>query len=203
MKRMAVSREEREKWDHRYRTGDYVPRTEPSPFLMESLRYVPPGKALVLACGAGRNALALAEAGFDVWAVDISEAAVDMARREADRRGLDLHFRVADLDELQLDDRALDGGQFGLITAFRFMNRQLWPRIIDALAPGGWLVMEMHLQTDQEVAGPPPGPMRVESGELEDAFSDLQIGWYLETVEPSDRSERVSAFARLVATKPK
>jgi SAM-dependent methyltransferase len=197
-----MSREEQEKWDHRYRIGDYVPRTDPSPFLLEALRYVPPGRALVLACGAGRNALALAEAGFEVWAVDISDAAIGMARDAAERRGLDLHFRVADLDEMGLDDPSLGGGQFDLITAFRFMNRPLWPRIVEALAPGGWLVMEMHLQADHDVAGPPPGPMRVEPGELEQAFGDLQIVWYLETVEASDRSERVSAFARLVATKP-
>ena len=83
---------DREKWDQRYAEGSYRARTYPSPFLVERLAELPRGRALDLACGAGRNALCLAEAGYAVEAVDISGVAVERARATARERGLDVDW---------------------------------------------------------------------------------------------------------------
>ena len=69
----TMSDADRDKWDTRYRTGDYVPHWKPSPFLVDSLAVIPPGRALDVACGARRNALHLADAGFEMNAFDISK----------------------------------------------------------------------------------------------------------------------------------
>lgn len=192
-----MSEADRDKWDARYGSGDYVPRRSASPFLISSLPKIGVGEALVTACGAGRNAFALAEAGFGVDAFDISDIAISQARAEAQRRQLSVNFQAFDLDEIQLGEASYD-----LITVFRYMNRPLWPRLVSALTRGGWLMMEMHLQAPRPTSGPPPGPFRVQPNELLDAFSSMRIESYEEVIEPSDRGEQPeTALARLLARK--
>jgi SAM-dependent methyltransferase len=188
-----MSEADRVRWDERYATGDYLPRSEPSPFLESALRVVSPGRALVLACGAGRNALHLAEAGFDVEAIDISSVAIDQARAEADRRGLRVRWRVADLDEVKLDANAYD-----LITLIRYVSRNAVPRIVNALAPDGWLLVEQHMRTRLDVMGPGVD-FRLATGELLDAFSELRIVTYSEGLQPSDVPGKTAALTRMLA----
>ena len=148
---------------------------------------------MVLACGTGRNALFLAEAGFEVEAVDVSAVAIDRARAEADRRGVTVRWRVADLDEFDLPE-----GAFDLVTMVRYVNRDLWPRAVAALAADGWLLCEQHLETHREVIGP-TGAFRVKPGELLRAFANLRIVEYWEGVEPADRDGGEAVLARLLA----
>ena len=187
-----MTRDEQLRWDERYATGDYRPRTEPSPFVVSAISRIPRGRALVLACGTGRNALLLAEAGFDVEAVDISAVAIDRARREAERRGVEVTWRVADLDDFEIPE-----GTFDLVTMIRYVNRDLWPRAAAALTPDGWLLTEQHLETRRRVLGP-TGAFRVRPGELLRAFTNLRIVEYWEGIEPVDRVGE-AVLARLVA----
>lgn len=190
-----MSEADGEKWNSRYATGDYVPRTRPSRFLVESLPAITPGPALVTACGAGRNALYLASKGFQVDGFDVSPVAIEMARKEAQRRQLEINFQVVDLEANKPSP-----DRYQLITMVRYMNRPLWPSLVRALAPGGWLLLEMHLQTDEDVIGPSSPDFRTEPGELLTAFSELQIVSYEEVVEPSERDNgRYSALAKLLA----
>jgi tellurite methyltransferase len=190
-----VSQAERERWDHRYATGDYVARAEPAPFLLDWLERIPVGRALDIAAGTGRNALALAEAGFEVDAVDISAVAIDRARAEAARRGLEVTWTVADLD-----DDPLPGDPYDLITVVRYRNPALWARLEDALAPDGWLLVEHHLQSSRsDVVGPTDDAFRLAPGELLRAFGGLRIVYYAETVEPTDDGTATFVIARLVA----
>lgn len=190
-----MSEAERVEWDRRYASGDYRPRSWPSPFLEGWLERFPVGKALEVACGAGRNALRLAEAGFEVEAVDISQVALDMGRAGAAQRGLELVWRVADLDDLDLPVATYD-----LITVIRYMNRGLWPRLIEALAPGGWLLIEHHLKSHAKVVGPSTPEFRLEPQELLEAFKSLRIVFYEEVVETGPENQPY-ALERLVAVK--
>jgi protein-L-isoaspartate O-methyltransferase len=89
----------------------------------------------------------LASAGLQVDAVDISDVAVTRGRSEASRLGLELTWHVADLDEFTPAH-----GRYQVITVIRYRNRELWPRLVDALAPGGWLLAEHHFKTTAPVA---------------------------------------------------
>lgn len=190
-----MSDEERERWDRRYAEGDYVPRTEPTPFLVEWLDRIPVGRALDVATGTGRNALALAEAGFEVDAVDISEVAIERARAEAEARGLDVHWVVADLETAPLPGEAYD-----LVTVLRYRDPDLWPRLVAALAPDGWIVVEHHLRTHRDdVVGPSEDAFRLAPGELLEAFTGLRIVHYSESVEPTDSGDARFVIARVVA----
>lgn len=190
-----MSDEERQRWDRRYAEGEYVPRTQPTPFLVDWLPRIPTGRALDIATGTGRNALQLAAAGFDVVGLDISAVAIDRARAEAERRGLDVTWVTADLD---VDP--LPGDDYDLITVMRYRSPPLWPRLQAALAPDGWILVEHHLQTHlEDVAGPGDDAFRLAAGELLAAFADLRIVHYSEQVEPADDREARFAIARLVA----
>ena len=198
-----MSRQERVDWDRRYAQGGYRPRQTPSPFFERWLPTVlgemgtaggasargpapgpaspAPGRALDLATGTGRHALRLAEAGFEVDALDISEVALAMAREKAAERGLRVNFVAADLDAIDLER------EYDLITVFRYRNPALWPKLIEALAPNGWLLVEHHLRTSLPVDGPGDDAFLMRPGELLEAFASLRIVHYDEAVEPGDR----------------
>ncbi len=190
-----MSTGEQARWDERYASGDYQPGLDHSPILEDPAGYARVGRALVLACGAGRNALFLASRGFDVDAVDISAVAVDMARTEAMRRGLSVHWHVADVAEFDLGE-----GRYDVITMIRYTNRAIRSRLVTALAENGWLVMEQHLRTRHEVAGPSE-EFRLAPGELLHAFPELRVIRYAEEYGESPTSGRMIATANLLACK--
>lgn len=185
--------DERARWDERYASGDYRPGTDHSALVEEAVVHVRYGRALVLACGAGRNALYLASQGFAVEAIDISPVAIEMARAESDRRGLEVEWSQGDLNHADLAV-----GRYDLITMIRYTNRKLWPRLHPALSPDGWLVMEQHLKTHHPVAGP-SDEYRLAPGELLDAFPGLRVIKYYEEYRESETSGRMTATAGLLA----
>jgi len=67
-------------WDQRYAAAERVWSVEPNVWLAQVARDLPPGRALDLACGEGRNAVWLAERGWRVTAVDFSAVALARGR---------------------------------------------------------------------------------------------------------------------------
>jgi SAM-dependent methyltransferase len=79
---------DQQKWNHRYSEEPDLRETEPSDLLRQVLRVkAPEGPVLELACGISGNALALAEMGRKVLAVDISDVALGYLSAEAEKRG--------------------------------------------------------------------------------------------------------------------
>lgn len=75
-------------WNARYSSTGLIWSAGPNTFVEKELTAIPPGRALDLACGEGRNALWLAQRGWDVTAVDFSSVAVKKGRDiERMRRG--------------------------------------------------------------------------------------------------------------------
>ena len=203
-----MSDAERDKWDERYRGGAYEGRTHPTALLAAWLPFLPRvrprnascGRALDVACGAGRNALYLAAAGFAVDALDISTVALDRGRRAALERGLEIDWRTADFDSVDSDEgreRALQSN-YDLIVWIRYVNRSLLPLLIARLNPGGHLICEQHLETAADVAGPRSPGFRLRAGELREAARGMTLRHYNEglVVDPDGRTV---ALAQLVA----
>jgi SAM-dependent methyltransferase len=67
-------------WDERYRASELVWGAGPNRWVEQEVADLPPGRALDLACGEGRNALWLAVQGWQVSAVEFSAVALDKAR---------------------------------------------------------------------------------------------------------------------------
>ena len=117
---------------------------------------VAPGRALDLGCGEGGDAVWLAENGWQVTAVDISETAIGRAAAAADARGVRdrIEFERHDLSDTFPD------GTFDLISAqflhstVRLERPQILRKAADAVNPGGRLVIVDH-------AAPPPFSKKV------------------------------------------
>ena len=194
-----MSGAERDKWNERYRDGAYETRAHPTALLSEWLPRLPVGRALDVACGAGRNALYLAANGYGVDALDVSDVALARAKRSAEERGVDVDWICADLDEPR--GAALPRVDYDLIIWVRYIHRDLMPYLVERLRPGGVLLCEQHLLTEATVAGPRNPAFRLAPGELELMARDLQVLHYNEgpIVDPDGRAV---ALAQLVATAP-
>lgn len=133
-----MSGADRVRWEARWQARAGEPG-EPERFLVQKAASLSPGFVLDVAAGDGRNALWLAAQDFAVSAVDISAAAIALLMRGAERRGLRVAARVADLDE----PTALTGlGPFDLVVVIRYRPpASQWAGLTAALRPGGQLLM--------------------------------------------------------------
>jgi SAM-dependent methyltransferase len=84
-------------WDERYRERELVWSGEPNVFVAEQVADLPPGRAIDLAAGEGRNAIWLAQRGWQVEAVEFSQVAIDKARALAEQAGVELTLTHADV----------------------------------------------------------------------------------------------------------
>jgi tellurite methyltransferase len=140
--------------------------------------------------GRGRHAVALADAGFQVFGVDIQyEAVREAARHVSDRNGA-LFGWCADLMVFPLPrDR------FEVIVVTRYLQRDLFPALREALSPGGVLVYETFTNRQRAHGWGPTSPEHLlEPGELRLHAGGLDVLFYEEVTEPE-------AVARLVARK--
>ncbi len=191
-----MSRNEAGRWEARYRAGNAAYAARPSPFVRDWLARLPRGRALDVACGLGATAIALAGAGFDVEAIDIAPTALARAREEADRRGVKVDWRCADLA-----DHRLPEAHYDLIVNIHFVNRDLVAQFADALKPGGWLMFEQHLRWPQPVAGPASQHYRLRPGELRHLLWQFDLVHYEEGLFPGAEPGSQFALARAVARK--
>lgn len=135
-----------ERWNARYRSGEWGPDS-PSPLLVEAAAGLEPGRALDLACGAGRNALWLAEHGWEVTAIDGSVAAIEQIRGrlssgpEPAKSRLYVDARVLDLEReaLPFGDAAFD-----LVCIIHFLHRPLFAEAKRVVRAGGIVVAAIH-----------------------------------------------------------
>jgi SAM-dependent methyltransferase len=184
-----MSDADRDKWERRYAEGSYTPRTHPTPLLD------PRGRALDMACGAGRNALHLAAAGYQVDAMDISTVALAQGAARAAELGVAVNWINVDLDTAELSPDSYD-----LVVVARYVNRALTNALMASLSEGGHLVYEQHFLTEREVDGPRSQSFRLRPNELLEMFRDLRVLYYREGLM-TDRDGRTMALAQLIACK--
>lgn len=189
-----MSKQDRNKWNQRYAESSYH-KNNPVTLVEDWLPGIPVGRALDVACGAGRNAIFLAQAGYQVDAIDISPVGLSLARKNAENLGLSINWIEQDLDQAYPFDTAYD-----LIIVMWYVNLELITRLCDCLAPGGYLICEEHLITDQEVIGPTSLNYRVAPGELREAVSGVGVLLYEESIEMNAEGDQV-ASARVVVRK--
>jgi SAM-dependent methyltransferase len=95
-------------WDRRYAEREFVWTVEPNRLLVQEAEGLRPGRALDLACGEGRNAVWLAEHGWQVTGVDFAAVGLEKARRLASARGVEAEWIAADLLEYRPEPRSFD-----------------------------------------------------------------------------------------------
>lgn len=155
-------------WEERYRSVEQPQQEQPTILLVETAANLVPGTAIDLACGAGRNALYLAEKGWKVTAVDGSTTAIEIVRQRAAERGLALQTEVADLTGPSFN---LPQDAFDLIVIAYYLQRDLLARVKTVVRPGGVVLAIAHTPE----AGESWNYKRAAPGELRGFFSGWEI----------------------------
>lgn len=158
-------------WDERYSRGEHIIK-EPLPLLVRVVEGLKPGRALDLACGAGRHALLLAERGWQVTAVDSSRVGIKLAKEAAHERRVNIDWRVADLERGEFE---IEREAYSLIGVFYYLQRDLFPQIRAGLSNGGIIVAAIHLVDDARHAKPMNPAFLLQPGELRAEFRGWEI----------------------------
>jgi tellurite methyltransferase len=180
-------------WEEKYRSRDRGKEDEPTILLVEVAEKLAPGVAMDLACGAGRNALYLAERGWDVTAVDGSKKAIGLVRQRSVARSLRVCTKVADL---LAPNFALPSDAFDLILIAFYLQRDLFAKAKTAVRRGGVVITLAHT--------PEPGEKwsekRAAPGELRRFFNGWEILWEYEgpSRDPAHRRPVAEIVARRV-----
>jgi tellurite methyltransferase len=169
-------------WDRLYSEAANLDWT-PEPLLVEVADNLPPGRALDLACGAGRNAIYLARLGWRVTAVDSSPAAIGLLRQNA----ADVDARVANLESGEF---AIEPDGYELICDFFYLQRDLFPAIRDGVRPGGTFAGAIQL------ADGAPHRFALDPGELRNEFAGWKILFYSEAAGAGNQRRAARIVAR-------
>jgi len=194
-------------WNDRYAGDDYVYGTEPNTFLRDSIGRLPPGSAMCLADGEGRNSVFLAANGWDTHSVDLAATGVAKALRLADQRGVRLTASVADLADYDLGEQRWDA----IVSIFAHMppavRADLHRRVVHALKPGGVLLLEAYTpdQIGRGTGGPQSAELTMTLAALRDELPglDFEHAWEgLRDVVEGELHTGTAAVVQVIARRP-
>ena len=189
-----VDTSDRDFWNSKFGDSHTEFNRQPSQLLVDSIRNRTPGAAIDLGMGQGRNAIYLAQRGWQVTGVDLSDVAISQAKKRAAQLGVKLNTVLDGLDQYDLGHNRWD-----LITLFyvhawyRSSKPRSVQRIHDALKPGGLVVIEGFAGNQS---------FMFQRNELIRDFGDFRILRYEDTLREADWAPgRKSHIVRLVAEK--
>jgi SAM-dependent methyltransferase len=160
-------------WNERYSAKEYVYGTQPNAFLRENVAAIREGPILSLCEGEGRNAVFLAERGFDVLGVDGSDVGLKKAQELAAARGVKIETLVCDLAQYTPPAQT-----FGAVVAIfahvpSAVRRKVFRASVEALKPGGVFLLEAY--TPEQLGRNTGGPKELDRlVSLEDLHIDLE-----------------------------
>ena len=143
-------------WDDRYRDRELVWGSGPNALVAAETADLPPGRMLDLAGGEGRNAIHLAEQGWEAEVVEFSEVALAKARELAASRGVRIATTLTDVTAAP----ALAPAELVLICHLQVPAAPYAAAVGHAaslVAPGGTLLVVVHDRDNltRGVGGPP------------------------------------------------
>ena len=163
----------------------------PSDIVIKHVTLSQDHRALDIACGTGRNTHYLAKLGYVVDAVDISDYALSQIN----------HTNKIHTIESDLSNYSITPNRYDLIININYLERKLFPSIIEGLKNGGILIFETFVTAHEPEYHNPSNPdFLLQSNELPTKFSSLQILFYEEYDKQNMYGEKVK-IASLVAKK--
>lgn len=155
-----MSLADKERWDQKHQ-NNLIPH-QPIASVTRYATLAKGKEALDIACGTGRHSRYLASLGFQVQALDISSVAI------AQLQNLD----NIDAKEVDFDTYILPQNHYDLIVCTYFLERRLFPQMVQALKLEGILILETFLHHPQNERIPSNPTFRLKSGELRTAFEE-------------------------------
>lgn len=151
---------------------------------------------LDLACGTGRNGLALAEQGMDVVFADKSVSALKVVEQRLLEAGLTGRLWQVDLELPCVNPFPVD--RYAAVLGFCYLHRPLFPLLKKAVMPGGLMVYETFTIVQRQFGQPNNPDFLLRPGELEATFKDWELIHHFEGIRPNpDRG-----IAQIVARRP-
>jgi len=186
-------------WDERYRSSGWS--SDPDEALVALAASLPPGRALDLGCGTGRNSLWLAQHGWEVSGVDASAVGLARGVSLANSAGLALQVEQADLVTY-----VGAPGHYELVV---IANIHLAPHERDAffanaanaVAPGGHLYITGHHVDALGQAGPPDVERLFTESMFDGRFRDFTVEILERRESAADEDQRPDVVVLLWATK--
>ena len=167
-------------WNRRYHEPELAYGDSPNDFLRQQAETLPPGDALCLAEGQGRNAVFLARLGHRVTAQDLSPVGLRCAQELARRHDVQLTTACSDLASFAPEPASVD-----LVVAIWMhlptpLRARVHQQAIAALRPGGHLILEAYTpdQLGLGTGGPPSLALLVDPVDLRQELSGLQLALF-------------------------
>lgn len=195
-------------WNERFSSDDFAYGTAPNTFLAEHFRAFPAaGELLSLGEGEGRNAVFLAEQGFQVTAVDLSSYGLKKAQALAADRGVSITAIEADLEAFDLGQARWDGICNIFCHLPPELRIRLYARIRQALRPGGVFLTEQYAkaQLQYQSGGPKDARMLLRLEELQEAFSGFEVrhaAWETTTLNEGPLHQGLASVIRFIVRRP-
>ena len=183
-------RADSERWDLRY--SGRASGTPAPPAGLEGIAVADGGLCLDVACGLGEQSLWAAALGYGVVALDASPIAIAALASAAQEHGLAdrIDARVVDLDDgLPLDVNR----RCSLVICQRFRDPSLYGALVDALVPGGIVVVTVL----SVVGAAAPGEFHAPPGELSTVFGALDV----EVLRDVEANGEATLVARRVSSR--
>ncbi len=194
-------------WDQRYGQEEYIYGKAPNAFFKQEINKLNPGTILLPAEGEGRNAVYAANMGWQVHALDMSEAGKKKAIQLASEAGVNIQYEICNLESCSIPKNEFDA--IAIIFAhFPSKTRRLvYRKLAGALKPGGILLLETFSkkQLGKLSGGPRNIDMLNSMDELLADFATLNMRSVFEqTVElnEGDFHKGLAEVIRMIAIKP-
>jgi SAM-dependent methyltransferase len=172
----------------------------PSAFLVRSVENLPPGTALEVAAGQGRNALYLAQKGWRVTAFDISDKGLEVAQRNARRAGVTLTTTRSSAQDFNFGRNCWDLVLL-VYAPIPYDDAELIARIRESIKPGGFILADNPVAMHEPSGQHPRVPGDLDHGELPSLFPGFEILQYTESQDVTDWYHVKMPVARLLAKK--
>ena len=179
-----------ERWNRVLTSNSPRINWQPNRFLVAMTKGRKPGRALDVGMGQGRNALWLAQQGWETTGYDPAEKAVGLAREAATKEGIKLNTVIAKDSDFNMGEAKWD-----LIVLSYVEVRENAEKVLRALAPGGLVVVE-YFHADYNGA---PGGFA--DNELLQLFGKLRVIRYEDVEDISDFGMQKVRLVRLCAEK--
>ncbi len=174
-------------------------KTSPNAFLVEAMKGIPPGgKALDVGAGMGRNAIHLAELGWDVTGIDLSAKGLEVMQASAEKAGLKVRTIKTSYEEFDFGRERWD--LVAMILSWAPVEEAgFLARLKESIRPGGYVVFEHVIQ---RLKNPfPSGVHAMAPGTLRELFKDFEIMIYRELDDYGDWGGPPTPHVRMVARK--
>ena len=171
-----MSKIEKQNWDERFSSAEYVYGINPNVFLKDQLANLSPGRLLMLGEGEGRNAIYAAKKNWQVDAVDFSDQARLKALKLASKENVNINYIISNLNDYQIESNFYDAIGIIFVHLDKPEVEKIFASAKEALKKGGVIICEVFSknQLGKTSGGPKVADLLYSTDEIANMFKGLE-----------------------------